>query len=402
MACIRKRRGRWIIDYRDASGKRRWETIEGNRADAEEKLARIISDGKPVRNTKLTFGEYKEQWLRTCARPYLKESSIRQYETCLRNYLDRFNRVRLSRITRDMVKELIAEKVELGLSRRTVSNMIATMRTIFSHAVEDKVVASNPVSKVGKFNLRRDNTREINPLTREELTVILNKVKEKMRHWYPLFLCAARTGIREGELVAVKFSDLDFNQRFIEVKRNLSNGKITSPKNDKTRRVDMSMQLTNTLDELLAKRKGDALKREIERPREKRREETTVLNEVMDDWVFTDNKGDRLDTRDVRRLFYRALDLSGIRRIRFHDIRHSFATLLLQQGESLVYVKDQLGHSSIRITVDTYGHLVPGSNRQAVDRLDDMEESTQFPDDTRQQSGSKMVADQPGTGIENA
>ncbi len=69
------------------------------------------------------------------------------------------------------------------------------------------------------------------------------------------------------------------------------------------------------------------------------------------------------------RHFYKCLEKVGLRRIRFHDLRHTFATLLLQNGESLAYVKDQLGHSSIRMTVDVYGHLVPGANRQAVNKL---------------------------------
>jgi integrase len=77
-----------------------------------------------------------------------------------------------------------------------------------------------------------------------------------------------------------------------------------------------------------------------------------------------------------KRYFYKVLEKAGLRRIRFHDLRHSFASLLIAQGESLAYVRDQLGHSSIQITVDTYGHLVPGSNRQAVDRLDDMQPPT--------------------------
>jgi hypothetical protein len=71
------------------------------------------------------------------------------------------------------------------------------------------------------------------------------------------------------------------------------------------------------------------------------------------------------------RAFYAVLKASGLRRIRFHDLRHTFASLLLQQGESPVYVKEQMGHSSIAITVDLYGHLIPGGNRQAVDRLDE-------------------------------
>ena len=72
----------------------------------------------------------------------------------------------------------------------------------------------------------------------------------------------------------------------------------------------------------------------------------------------------------MRKAFHRILIDAGLRRVRFHDLRHTFASLLLQQGESLAYVKDQMGHSSIQVTLDIYGHLVPGGNRAAVDKLD--------------------------------
>jgi len=75
--------------------------------------------------------------------------------------------------------------------------------------------------------------------------------------------------------------------------------------------------------------------------------------------------------------------------VRFHDLRHTFASLLIQQGESLTYIRDQLGHSSIQMTVDIYGHLVPGGNIQAVDKLDDN------PSEGLSESGSKVVADDP-------
>jgi hypothetical protein len=87
--------------------------------------------------------------------------------------------------------------------------------------------------------------------------------------------------------------------------------------------------------------------------------------------VFATDSGQYLDVGNLRRAFYRVLTAAGLRRIRFHDLRHTFASLLIQQGESLAYVRDQMGHASIQITVDTYGHMVPGGNRAAVDRLDD-------------------------------
>jgi integrase len=106
-------------------------------------------------------------------------------------------------------------------------------------------------------------------------------------------------------------------------------------------------------------------------------------------WVFPNRDGEPLDGDNVRtRIFQPALTKAKLRQVRIHDLRHTFATLLIQNGESLAYVRDQLGHSSIQITVDVYGHLVPGSNRAAVDRLDAM--PTRIPG----------ASDAPGTGSE--
>jgi integrase len=88
-------------------------------------------------------------------------------------------------------------------------------------------------------------------------------------------------------------------------------------------------------------------------------------------WVFPSLEGSALEERNERHVFKRLLEKAELRQIRLQDLRHTFASLLLQQGESIVYVKDQLGHASVQITVDTYRHLIPGANRAAVERLDD-------------------------------
>jgi integrase len=154
-----------------------------------------------------------------------------------------------------------------------------------------------------------------------------------------------------------------FHGRFVEVRHNLVAGRMTTPKNGKTRRVDMSAQLSDTLRTLLTTRKGEA-------PR-------NGWGQVPE-WIFCSETGGPLDGDNLRhRVFYRLLTKAELRRIRFHDLRHTFATMLIQNGESLAYVRDQLGHASIQLTVDTYGHLVPGANRQAVDRLDDESGATE-------------------------
>ncbi len=380
MACVRKWRGNWVVDWRDESGKRHIEAVEGDRDVAEGRLANIIKGGKKPVNNKQTFKEYAEWWLENCAQGNIKDSTLEEYKAVLNNHVyPAFGPRPMAKVTRKMIREFIVQKKKVGflkkaaLSRSTIKNILAPVRAIYNQAIEDGDVLFNPASNVGKFNKREPGEKQINPLTREELATLLKTASEKMPHFYPALLCSARTGLREGEMIGLKWHDIDFHGRFVEVRRTISRGKATFPKNGKTRRVDMSLQLTNSLDELLAKRKVEALKREMERPPEERRKHERVLAEVMESWIFTTPIGTQLDPNNLRKhVFYRCLDLAELRRVRFHDLRHTFATLLIQQGESLAYVRDQLGHHSIQITVDTYGHLVPGGNRQAVDRLDDM------------------------------
>ena len=129
------------------------------------------------------------------------------------------------------------------------------------------------------------------------------------------------------------------------------------PKNGKRRRVDMSKQLTRVL-------KGAKHQRKIE-----------TINKgwgKFPKWVFVSNAGTPLDVNHWRkRIFYKAIEKTELRKIRVHDIRHTYASLLIQAGESFAHVRDQLGHHSISVTVDIYGHLTPGGNKDAVDRLDD-------------------------------
>ena len=178
---------------------------------------------------------------------------------------------------------------------------------------------------------------------------------------YAVILAAVRTGLRMGELFGLQWGDLDYNSRFIEVRRNITRGRIETPKSGQLRRVDMSLQLAVALKELSRRRKAEYLQK----------------GEPLPEWVFMNSDGTPLEQHNFRnRIYLGLLNKAELRHIRFHDLRHTFASLLLQQGESLTYVKEQMGHHSIQVTVDIYGHLIPGSNKQAVDRLDQVPASS--------------------------
>lgn len=238
----------------------------------------------------------------------------------------------------------------------TVKGIARTLSTILSQAVEDELLPANPALRLGRYLRRGDEPRpEIHPLTREEAARLVAVALVSFPRWHSLLLCALRTGLRLGELLGLQWTDLDVNGRFLTVRRNIVGGLETTPKNHQQRRVDASRQLTETLVALRRRERARWLKK----------------GKRLPDWVFASQDGTALDEANVRHMFYRILEKAELRRIRFHDLRHTFASLLIQQGESLAYVRDQMGHASIQITADVYGHLVPGANRDAVDRLDD-------------------------------
>ena len=375
MACVRKWRRKWVVDWRDPTGKRFIETVDGNREDAERRLAEVVGAGKQAAPKRLTFEEYGKFWLENVAVGTIKATTFQEYEAVLRNHANPLLGSRpLAKINRKMIRELIALKKKEGYDQNTIKNILAPIRGIFNHAIDEGAAYMNPAARLGKQTKVNAGQieKKIDPLSREEVAAMLETAADTLPHLYPFFLCAPRTGIRLGELIALKGIDVDFRGRFIHVQRNLARGAITTPKNGKTRKVDMSAKLAEVLDAMLSKRRAAALEKEMQKEPGERRDAAAVVNAVMEDWLFETPAGTQLDPSNVRKVFNKLLTAAKLRRVRFHDLRHTFASLLLAQGESLAYVKDQMGHSSINVTVDVYGHLVPGGNRAAVDKLDEL------------------------------
>ena len=131
---------------------------------------------------------------------------------------------------------------------------------MFSHAVEDGLITANPTTGLGKLiNKKKDRRDDVHPLTKDEARTFLELVAEHYPRYYPLFLCALRTGLRLGELLALEWGDIDFLRDFIEVHRAYVEGRLTTPKNGKGRRIDMSPQLKKALEALQTERKRETL-----------------------------------------------------------------------------------------------------------------------------------------------
>jgi integrase len=246
-----------------------------------------------------------------------------------------------------------------GKSRSLARNLLAPIRQTFNQLVDDGVLTANPAVRMGRYlKTKGDPRATVDPLTVEEERTLLDTAREQFPRHYPMILCAVRTGLRLGELFGLQWGDVDFKGHFIEVRRTVRDGgAVSPPKNGKIRRVDMSDQLAETLQFVFKARKQEALKRGWGQ---------------VPEWVFCSEDGTTLHKSNFeRRAWHKLLEQAKLRRVRFHALRHTFASRLLQNGESPAYVKEQMAHHSIQVTVDIYGHLVPGANRQAVNRLDD-------------------------------
>jgi integrase len=306
-----------------------------------------------------TLETYARAWLQMATQK-LKASTGRFYRDNLENHvIPAIGAVPLTDMNRVVVKRFIRALLEKRLKRNTVNGIVRTLSTILSEAVEDERLPANPAFRPGR-HLKDPNApkkAQIDPYTREEVAQLLDVSQEHFAEWHPFVMCAVRTGLRLGELRALEWGDFDWRQRFIRVERNWVEGKLTTPKNGMARNVDMSLQLRAVL----------RLWRRYQRISWFER------GAPMPQLVFPSETGAPLDDSNLRKVMLTIVEKAQVRRHRsiVHVMRHSFASLLLQQGESLMYVKEQMGHSSINITADVYGHLIPGANREAVDRLDD-------------------------------
>jgi integrase len=369
---ISKRGGKWYV-FVNYHGKRKAKCVGTSRELAEQvrrqleaKLAlgdlSLFDSGEKSQ----TFGSYADRWLKDYARVECKTSTADGYEGVIEQYLrPRFGNRALDQIKRDDIKAMINELIAKELSRNTVRNALCVIRGIFNDAIEAGIVEVNPAARLGRFT-RTAKTAEVKgiSLTSTEAEQFLQAAKEICPDYHPLFLMALRAGLRRGELVAVQWGDIQFGKdaqdpnRFIVVQHNYVRREHTTTKSKKSRRVDMSRELRRVLLELRDKRLLEAFLR--------------GNNDISDELVFRSPDGSILDPDNLyHRYFQPVLAKSGLRKIRLHDLRHTFGSLLIQRGASIVYVKEQMGHSSIQVTVDIYGHLIPGANVSFVDRLDE-------------------------------
>ncbi len=329
MGVIWKRGQQYVVVYYDAGGRRRWETIRPNKREAQQVLAERMwerRNGK-FRFTKpaISFTVFERQWQEDfltvqCQLGRMKPSTQASRESVLATHIRPFFESRLLReidvaLIREFVKTLVAKE----LSPKTISNVLSILKTMCKHAVQWGYLDANPAQYVER---PRGEEREMTVLTPEEIRRLIEAATEP---WLTLWLCLVLTGMRRGELLALLWDDIDFDRQQIHVRRALWRGQITSPKSRRSQRaIDMTDTLTRALQRLAERPHGPL--------------------------VFGGRDGQPLDPDNLsHRRFPRALRQAGIaRHVRLHDLRHTYASLLIAQGAHPKYIQVQMGMRPFR------------------------------------------------------
>jgi integrase len=338
------------------NGKRKW--FRGPaRKDAQriliEKLNEI--DNKTYKEIpEISFNEFSDLWLRDYAEISVKPSTLSSYRDIIKRLLKvAFGNYNLSDITTGNLQTFIADRKKT-VSAKTVCNEIVVIKEMFKHAYRWGYLKNNPAEYIERPKITKP---EIEILKPEEVDKFLSKTDD---HYRIAFFTDVFTGLRAGELWGLKWIDIDWNSKQIHVRRSLWKGQFQTPKSKYSiRKVDMP----------------DSLIQEL-----KRWKLACPVNEY--DVVFPSPEG-KLSQHDnvVKRYFNRALREAGLRQVSFHSLRHTNASMRIASGQNIKYIQTQLGHASINITLDIYGHLFNdvNFNRHQVGLLEETFKSVRNP-----------------------
>ena len=360
---IRKRSdGRWEGRYtagRDPeTGKTVYKNVLGKtQAEVKAKLKQAIQENTEVDTLtaeKYTVGQWMDVWFENYAKVKVRPSSHQTYRGYIDNHikpnignipLGKLTTLELQKLYKKLLSKGRVERIEAksqpkGLSPKTVRNIHQVISSAMDFARSQKLIAINPTDGCALPKLEH---REMKTLPVEQLASFLREAKES--GVFEMYYIELATGLRRGELLGLKWEDLDLEQGTLRVQRQVSriNGEV----------VEARLKTKNSY--RIISLGADAVK---------------ILKEQRkkcgSEYVFPSPTGGPISPDSVLQILHRVLKRAGLPKVRFHDLRHTFATIALQNGVDIKTVSGMLGHYSAGFTLDTYAHVTTAAQREAA------------------------------------
>jgi integrase len=353
-------KGLWVGKLTLPDGRRKTRYAKTQKEVNEWLLAERgkISQGNYVPDEKLTLEAFLNRYVEDYCKNSLRPTTLNSYVSLIRKHIvPEIGNIKLTSLRADHLNQLYAKKLQAGMSNRSVEYIHGVIRRALNKAVKWGLLAKNPTDMASPPSVK---TTTISTWNSDQVKLFLETIKD--HRWAGIFYLACGVGMRKGEILGLPLSALEVEKGYLRVIQTLqyvpSKGLlILEPKTDKSRRMLVLPKfVVKALREHLVKRE--------------RLSKSSSWKESG--LVFTTDIGTPISPRNLIRLFKSKIQEAGLPDIRFHDLRHGVASLLLEKNVHPKIVSELLGHSSVNLTLNTYSHIINPLNRVAADTMDDV------------------------------
>lgn len=354
----------YAFEVKDKDGKRKTIKKRGFKGKTEaknaEREARLNWDkGTYIDPSKMLYREYVTDWLEK--KQDINKKTRKTNEGHLNNHIiPELGHIPLQKINVTHIESFIAAIQKKGLADGTVRKIYNLVQTSFNSAIRKEIISKNPFDLLDKSDKPKTGKPKVDYWTKEEVKTFLKSI-ENHRHKI-IFILAIYTGMRQGEILALRWRDVDTENKQLRISQILDYDN-TIEKRVKTDAGYRSVTISDFVVSELKKQRAQIVKEKL----------AAKEGEYFDnDLVVCRTNGMPVSKSNFHKFWVRKLDKSGVRKIRFHDLRHTCASLLFSAGVHPKVVQELLGHKSIKITLDTYSHMLPNIQSEAVKVLDEM------------------------------
>jgi integrase len=363
-----KSKGSWQITIDTGTGpdgerRRHFETVNSSRkSDAQKRLTELLTSldkGVYTPPGRLTLAEHLHNWLEGYVKTNCSQRTLDGYQSIIeRHLIPSLGHIQLKHLQPPAIQSYYGKVCE-KLSARTVHHQHRVLSEALKYAMRQGYLGRNPCDLVDPPSAKR--TKPMRTLTPAEVEALFNKAQDSQ--YYPVIYTAVSTGLRQAELLGLRWRDIDLDLLSISVSQVLyKRGSICTFKEPKTahsrRCVAMTPKLALFLRDYRAAR--ERLYRELGK------------KVSLDDLVFASIEGKPLDAGVLSHNFNRLAKRAGLGPVRFHDLRHTFASLMLLRGAKPKVISEALGHASVGFTMDVYSHIIEGMQADAMALLDEV------------------------------
>jgi integrase len=308
---------------------------------------KAVQENRVLPDEQLLYTNFLDRYFSDVATHTLKPKTLNTYRYLIENHIKPdLGKIKLVQIKPEDLQSLYARKLDSGLSPKTVKHIHSLIRRTLNQALQWNIIYRNPARAVSPPSVPK---QPIKTFSKSQAIRFLEAVEN--HRWYPIYILALTTGMRQGEILGLRWEDVDFGNKTLSINQTVQDVgghvTITQPKTKTSKRiVALSEFALQTL---------------------KEHQDQVRINSGL---LFTTSNETPISPRNLLRHFYKALKKADVPKIRFHDLRHTAATFLLKENVHPKIVQEMLGHSTITLTLDTYSHIIPDIQKEAAKKMD--------------------------------